>query len=274
MQASFTGMTFTLYPLAVFLTVMLISPISTAGDELNGIQLRICVEESEFPPFNYFSRVDGYKTHDSDGYDIQLLYRLFTPPRWQLQIITLPWPRCMLEVEQGKIDAAMSASANPERRRKFLLSRSYYYLTPGVVFLKRRFPQGLRFNSLAELAQLGTVCGIRGFNYRNFGWDNSQPLSLSKDLPLIPELLIRGRCDFFLARLEIFSGTLKLMDRDPQVIGLATQAIPNTRPEPFYMLVSRQSPHKMALLEEFNTGVTQLEKSGELQLLLQTFTGH
>ncbi|MBO2664194.1 hypothetical protein [Shewanella algae] len=99
-------------------------------------------------------------------------------------------------------------------------------------------------------------------------------MSLSKDLPLIPELLIRGRCDFFLARLEIFSGTLKLMDRDPQVIGLATQAIPNTRPEPFYMLVSRQSPHKMALLEEFNTGVTQLEKSGELQLLLQTFTGH
>ncbi|TWU61161.1 hypothetical protein AYI74_21370 [Shewanella algae] len=72
----------------------------------------------------------------------------------------------------------------------------------------------MRFNSLAELAQLGTVCGIRGFNYRNFGWDNSQPLSLSKDLPLIPELLIRGRCDFFLARLEIFSGTLKLMDRD------------------------------------------------------------
>ncbi|MBO2588435.1 hypothetical protein [Shewanella algae] len=67
---------------------------------------------------------------------------------------------------------------------------------------------------------------------------------------------------------------MKLMDRDPQVIGLATQAIPNTRPEPFYMLVSRQSSHKMALLEEFNTGVTQLEKNGELQLLLQTFTDH
>ncbi|MCE9791528.1 transporter substrate-binding domain-containing protein [Shewanella indica] len=267
-------MKFTLYPFAAFLTVMLISPVSNAKDELNGIPLKICVEESEFPPFNYFSRIDGRKSHNSDGYDIQLLYRLFTPPRWQLHIIALPWPRCMLEVELGKIDAAMSASANPERRRKFLLSRSYYHLTPGVVFLKQSFPKGLRFNSLTELTRIGTVCGIRGFNYHHFGWNNSLPLSLSKDLPLIPELLQRGRCDFFLARLEVFSGTLKLMKRNPQDFGLATQAVPHTRPEPFYMLVSRQSPHKMALLEEFNSGVTLLEKSGELQLLLQAFTDH
>lgn len=266
-------MKLTLYPFAAFLTVMLISPVSNAENELNGVPLKICVEESEFPPFNYFSRIDGRKSHNSDGYDIRLLYRLFPPPDWQLHIIALPWPRCMLEVEQGKIDAAMSASANPERRRKFLLSRSYYYLTPGVVFLKRRFPEGLQFNSLTELAQMGTVCGIRGFNYRHFGWDNAIPLSLSKDLPLIPELLQRGRCDFFLARLEIFAGTLKLMNRDPQAIGLVSQVIPDTHPEPFYMLVSRQSPHKMALLTNFNEGITKLEKSGELQQILQQFTG-
>lgn len=231
-------------------------------------KLIFCVESTEFPPFNYFKRVKGQKT-ESSGYDIDLLKRVFEPAGIEYQVIDLPWRRCLKEVNEGIVDAVMSASLNPQRIRDYIPSAPYYHITPNYFYLKYNYPDGLDISNLNELDKLGKVCGIAGFNYLNFGWDSLDKLYEINDISQLPTMLHKSRCRFFLARKETFAGTLAINNMNNLSELLSGQAVPNSQPEPFHMLVSKKSAFGNLINQLFNKKVLELRKSGELERLLE-----
>ncbi|WP_281213986.1 substrate-binding periplasmic protein [Shewanella insulae] len=228
----------------------------------------ICVENTEFPPFNYFDRDQSVEPR-SIGYDIDILNLAFGQSVLSHRVIALPWNRCLKEVKQGTVDAAMSASLNGERRRDYLISAPYYYLTPSYYYLKTDFPKGVQVQHLGQLIDYGNVCGIKNFNYENFGLTPDFHLFQIRSLAHLPEMLTKKRCQFFLARKETLSGTLAINKMDSFYALLAGIAVPDAKPEPFYMLISKNSPHKEAIKQLFDAKVDSLNKEGKLQPLLE-----
>ncbi len=228
----------------------------------------ICVENTEFPPFNYFDRNQSMEPR-SIGYDIDILNLAFGQSVLSHKVIALPWNRCLKEVKQGTVDAAMSASLNSERRRDYLISAPYYYLTPSYYYLKSDFPKGVEVQRLEELNHYGSVCGIKNFNYENFGLKPDFHLFQIRSLAHLPEMLTKKRCQFFLARKETLSGTLAINKMEDFYTRLAGITAPNAKPEPFYMLISKNSPHKETIKQLFDAKVDSLNKQGKLRPLLE-----
>ncbi|MCE2570867.1 substrate-binding periplasmic protein [Motilimonas eburnea] len=230
-------------------------------------QVLFCVEATEYPPFNYQQR--HQQTSDQwVGYDIDVLKRVFIPAKVDYRIIPLPWLRCLKEVERGEIDGAMSASLNPRRQSLYLATQPYYHLTPSYYYLKSAFPHGVNIKQARDLLNLGSVCGIDGFNYDNFGFSPSDAIYRIKALFQLPKMLEQGRCHFFLARQEVFSATLVLNRLTHLEDKLAAQVMPDTKPEPFHILISRQSRHKEQLLSLLNSKIEAMRQSGKLKRLL------
>jgi len=258
-----------LYPLIVFVCVILLSPIAYGAEELSSFKLRFCVEETEYPPFNYFIRQNGIKTSTLSGYDIDLLERTFKPIGIAYEVLALPWIRCLKDVQNGSIDAAMSASLNRQRATDYIPSIAYYYLTPSYFYLKAEFETPFRIDDINQLADLGTVCGINGFNYQNFGWRKETPISEIRTLQHLPEMLLKRRCKFFLARKEILAGTLALAQAGELPNTLASQVSPNSGKEPFHMLISKRSNYKDMIAKEFNRKVQEMQANHQLEDLYQ-----
>ena len=230
--------------------------------------ITICVENTEFPPFNYFDRNQSVEPR-TIGYDIDLLKLAFDQSELSHKVVALPWNRCLKEVKQGTVDAAMSASLNGERRRDYLISTPYYFLTPSYYYLKTDFPKGVQVKHLEQLKDYGSVCGIRNFNYENFGLKPDFHMFQIRNLAHLPEMLTKKRCQFFLARKETLSGTLAINKMDDFYTQLAGISVPDIQPEPFYMLISKNSPHKETIKQLFDTKVDRLNKEGKLRPLLE-----
>lgn len=247
--------------------LVMIASLYLAGLQLGFAQIIFCVEATEYPPFNYQQR--HQQTPDQlVGYDIDFLKRVFIPAKINYQVIALPWLRCLKEVEQGKIDAAMSASLNPKRESAYLATLPYYHLTPSYYYLKSVFPNGVIIKHATDLTKLGTVCGINGFNYDNYGFDTSQSVYRIKALFQLPKMLEQGRCQFFLARREVFHATLVLNQLSHLEDELVEQVMPDIAPEPFHILISHHSEHKEQLLSLLNQNIKEMSLSGKLQRLL------
>lgn len=258
------------YLLVSTLGVTLLSPFAYATDEQPRSKLRFCVEETEYPPFNYFIRLNGVKTSELGGYDIDLLERTFKPMGIDYEVVALPWRRCLKNVLDGSVDGAMSASLNPQRARDYIPSDAYYYLTPSYFYLTTDFGAQFHVDDINQLAKIGTVCGIQGFNYTNFGWKNTTPLSEINSLQYLPEMLTKQRCRFFLAREEILAGTLALTQDLRIPASLTAKRSPNVRQEAFYMLISKRSPHNGLIAREFNRQVHSMRDTQQLDALYQT----
>lgn len=231
------------------------------------ISLKFCIEDTEFPPFNYFERNNGQITGISDGYDIAILSLAFTADNLRYEVNALPWARCLQSVRNGSHDAAMSASLNAQRRKDFLHSTAYYSLTPSYFYLNNSFDSPPKILQLEDLRHHGQVCGIEGFNYARFGW-MSDTLIKTRHIRNLPRMLKKKRCLFFLDRKETLYSTLALNRLTEFAQQLVSAPTPNQEKEPFHMLISRRSPHSQLIIEKFNTTVMEMAHRGALEELL------
>lgn len=252
----------------IMTTVLVTNFVCPAYAETKHSQLHICVEEEQFPPFNYLQKLSNGK-YITVGYDIDLIEQAFTPAGITFQIVAMPWQRCLNAVITGNFDAAMSASLSTQRKQDYLYSAPYYELSPFYFYLKEDFPSGLTISNFAELAQYGEICGIEGFNYQNFGANETDNIIQVSKIIYLPEMLQRKRCATFLARQETLAATLSINQEhsyDKQLIGTP---IPNAQAETFHMLISKRSPFAGLMSDIFNKKVSELRDSGQLSKLLQ-----
>lgn len=230
-------------------------------------RVNFCADDAQWPPFSYLTK-DGVM----EGYTVALIKRAFAQLSIEASIEQLPWKRCKVATDSGRnFQVALDASASPQRRQTYLLSLPYYHLSPYFFYSRKQFPDGIDINHSSELTNLGTVCGLAGYNYSNFGLDSSKIDSSAHDFYAVSEMTHRGRCSLFVGRYEIVAGLARIgpdLLADPD---LAYAPIPGAPSEPFHMLISRHSDQPEQLKQLLDGIIESMKKSGELDQIRQQY---
>ncbi|WP_372871121.1 substrate-binding periplasmic protein [Shewanella sp.] len=252
-----------LYMLMIYSFVTLFSPFAHSTTER---PLTFCVEVTEFPPFNYFVRENNIKTDILAGYDIDILKRVFEGVPYQ--VVSLPWRRCLMSLTTGAVDAAMSASMNEQRQRDYISSEPYYYLTPGYFYLAKAADTSSEIASGAALQALGSVCGLGGHNYAQFGLTKGSDVIRMVNYRQLAEMLKAGRCRYYLDRLELLPAAIAILG-ESFMPPLHKGRITGAPSEPFFMLISPKSSRRSWLQIHFNDKIAELRSQGQLAKILE-----
>ncbi len=241
---------------------MLISNASADGIPSQGT-INIC-SEAGWPPY-----IDVNKNKQNQGYDVDVLKKVFKPNNVNYSIKMLPWKRCVHWTKHGKkYQIVSSAGSNDERQKNFLFTRDYYSITPSFFYSKARFPDGPGVKSIEDFKQL-KVCGVLGFNYSNFLIPVEDIDTTAKNYTQIVEKMERKRCDVFLAQYEIFIAFSHKGDNYIENYNLTYEPIPGGTKDKYYFMISRKLEYANELKTLIDREINKLETQGELELLLE-----
>ena len=154
------------------IVIWLLSFLSASQSVAEMRKLKFCGDKAGWPPYTY--ELDG----SVKGYDIDVLDQLLKPEGIEYQVYMLPWKRCLKFVEDGTIDVVVSASGTKQRENIYRLTERYYSVEPHYFYLSSSFPKGLHL-SASEAAKKYTVCGLRGYDYSNFGLASEEVIRTS-----------------------------------------------------------------------------------------------
>ncbi|GGY49156.1 hypothetical protein GCM10011297_22480 [Bacterioplanes sanyensis] len=225
--------------------------------------LTFCGDSAGWPPYTY--EENGVVK----GYDVDVLKAILEPQGITVDVQMLPWKRCLQDTDNGKIHAALSASANDERRKKYRLTEYYYTVQPSYIYVKERFPGGVQLTASEALKQ-HKICGLRGYNYDGFGLSSEKVDRDTNNFKQLFQKTKAGRCDLILARYEILVG-FALMGENYLTDEWGYNAIPGIEGDKFYMLVSRNIPDSEAVEKKLSDGIKQLRSEGKLEALLKPY---
>ncbi|WP_163832118.1 substrate-binding periplasmic protein [Spartinivicinus ruber] len=249
------------------------SPLLVAETtHLKNQTIHACSGEEEWPPYAFFQRMNGKKTKEVKGYTIDVLTNILTHHQIKLIVNLIPWQRCLKWVALNKrYHIVLDASYNAQRDESYLLTRDYYQLTPYYFYANKSFPNGLEVKNPINLTKYGTLCGLHGYNYTNFGVNDSVVNKGARDYASLVVKTLSARCSFSLARYEIIVG-FKLVGQDFFLDKKLRYArIPKTNPENFYMLISKNYQYAHELKSILDKGITQLERTGKLHSFLKKY---
>lgn len=228
------------------------------------LNISICDDENEWPPYSYFQRVNGKKTDHLTGYAVAVIDEIFTNRQVAYKIDMIPWPRCLAVVNLGKQYAmVLNMSHNPERAKNFLFSRPYYATTAYYYYSKRNHPNGLQISKPADIRKY-RVCGVQGYNYEGYGMKPGEVDQGAKGFDALISKVQLGRCGLFLEKDEVMTayaaiGKNYLADPD---IGKAP--IPGMKPNLFYFAISKRFERAEELRAIIDEELLHMEASGKL----------
>ena len=236
-----------------------------------GSTIATCNDGGEWPPFLYHVRENGVRTDKVVGYDIDVLTRIFEKHELNFTFDLIAWSRCLHEVEQGDNYRMVSSVAySEERAKKYLVTEPYYTVQPHYFYPKANFPNGLDIESLDDFVNY-KVCGLRGYNYTNFGISPEIIDTGTKVFEQLIEKTVRKRCDIFLGRFEIFAGFAKTGNNYIGDNNLGTAPMPGVPGDKFYMMISRNYEDAEELKQILDEGIIEITASGEAESLLAPY---
>jgi polar amino acid transport system substrate-binding protein len=115
------------------------------------------------------------------------------------------------------------------------------------------------------------VCGRLGYSYFNFGLNPADVDKNQINYHNLVNMLLRGRCTTFLARLEAFAGTALVGKNYLLNKKITYQVLPKVSNENMYMLISKKYQYAQQLKTLLDQGFAELKKSGESRALLQHY---
>lgn len=250
--------------------VFLYGSVQTFAQEAR--EIRICGDGSEWPPFHFLEKdANGNKTDTVIGYSVDVLNEILKPKGYVLKFFMPPWKRCLSDTENGKYHIALDASYSEERQNKYLLTASHYATHAKFFFVKERFKSIHTLTQSSQFFAQGNVCGLQGYNYEGISSQikNNQIEQPAKNFTSLVAMTKSGRCAFFIARSEIIHGFSKLGENllGDGILGETT--IPDSKPDLFYLLISRQADNAQTLLQDINSGIHRLRTNHRLEAILK-----
>lgn len=205
------------------------------------------------------------------GFSITLFNRIAEQLQQRASFKELPWARCLAEVKEGRIDLAIDAYEDAERRKVFLYSAPYHTLTPQI-FYRRSDAHRLGFPTLT-LASLRKLhgCGIFEYTYDHYGLDATQmDLGTKNDQAMLTKLKL-GRCDYALEEMEYIVGGRRTKADWPDETELASFQPAWSKPPQVHFLIGKTNPKSHELQTRVNDIIASSEKSGFLKTLRKTY---
>ncbi|MBB5204708.1 polar amino acid transport system substrate-binding protein [Inhella inkyongensis] len=236
---------------------------------LDGGVVRACDDANEWPPY---TQRDTHSPLGVGGYSVDVLRKILARHGLNLEIVLLPWRRCLEEVRQGqRFVMLLNAARTPQRERDYWLSEPYYETRTHYLWSLRTHPKGLDLRSAEDLRPLrmGAVAGYESLNLDRWGLTVH---SRAPNFVSLIQMLHRDRIDSVLVAEEMFrlgpDGRVQPPWDDAE---LGHAALPGALTTPFHMLFSRRNPQGEALRALVNHELSSLRRSGELQRLLKAY---
>lgn len=231
--------------------------------------LRVCESDLDYPPFSYLVRNQNGQQH-LEGFSINLLHRVIDSAKWDVQLVILPFNRCLRDsADLSAADMILTASSNEEREKIFLASDAFWQAHFHAFYLASRFPKGLPLVHKEDLRRF-QLCGIKGHNVSMFNVPENEMDLGSASYDAIFRKLKIGRCEVFPYNLEVIEGHKLIGKNWLDNSGIGHQEIPEVGTKAFQMLISRRYPYALHLQSEINAALQTLQSSGELQKLYTT----
>ncbi|MGD8110752.1 substrate-binding periplasmic protein [Vibrio sp. TRT 17S01] len=225
--------------------------------------IHLCGDAVDWPPYTYTDKGQVL------GVDVDILRNIFDKHDIRYDVSMTSWTRCLRGVEQGMYDIALSATFAKEREQKYLYTDWYYDITPVYVFSRMNHPKGIELKSPSDLNNY-VVCGIFGYNYRDFNLDDIQQYANSIYQGL--NAVRQKQCDVFISWKEIHQGFQKIWNIS--IIGdeFEERNVPNMDKHRFYMMISQTRADKEQLRELINKEIARLKRSGEIENIISRHT--
>ena len=244
---------------AIAINLCAATTIGAAAQNRNAEELTGCA--SNTPPFVVMK--SGVAT---SGLSFELFQFVARQMGRAPKVGELPWARCLSDVKAGRIDVAIDAYEDADRRRSFLYSSAYYTLTPQIFY--RRSASNSIF-PVSNVKDLGALkgCGVHEYTYEHYDLDaRTLDRGATNNLQMLQKLKY-GRCDFALEELEYIIGS-----RDYSPSWLDETDIQSFRPTwargpTLHFLVGKAHVHGEELMREVNSGIDSARKTGAAKAL-------
>jgi len=205
------------------------------------------------------------------GFSISLFNRIAEQLQQRASFKELPWARCLEEVKEGRIDLAIDAYEDAERRKVFLYTVPYHTLTPQVFYRRSDANRlGFPFLTLAALQKL-RGCGAHEYTYEHYGLEAAKmDLRAKNDQTMLAKLTM-GRCDYAVEELEYVVGGRRTERNWPDESELSSFQPTWAKAPQVHFLISQAHPKAQELQNQVNEVISISEKNGFLNALRKTF---
>jgi len=211
---------------------------------VNSYAEKVVICSAEFP---------GFTNKDGSGYYWDILRKIFTSESMEFEYASIPFSRCLISLEQGKVDGVAAFFKTAKRMKKFTYAKSrIHFSSYGLFYLEHT-----KFNGLDNIK--GRVGKVRGYDFSTW-----LPATMSFELLKDPvqgiKMLNAGRIKYYAEDTADFEFTLK---RTPRArLSDYNRTIILTKD-----LFSAFSKSKKGqrLANVFDKGLARLAKSGVIQ---------
>ena len=225
----------------------------------------ICDDNSEWPPYSYFPRIEGKAdTSRLTGAMIELIDKIFDLIQMDYTITAIPWKRCLYEVanfaHHQTYEIAIEGTLSEERLDHYYVTSYVYTTTGGYWYSKAKYPQGPIVKSPQDLKHYN-LCGIFGYNYAGYGVSPDSISSHPKSYQAAFDMISLGRCDLFLSNIPTVLGKVTLGELTvPE--GVVGAKVPGVESGTFHIFIAKTSPRALALLTNINQALHVLTFRG------------
>lgn len=243
------------------------APLFAAETAAQKNTVSICAEPDPGPRIYWKRDEHGQPTKQAVGASIDIVRAAFGRANIHVEFTgEFPWTRCVALVEAGKIDFAMDAYIDEERKKKFDFSSHYYLMTPQIY---TRTADNLVIKHISELKSL-KGCGVLGASY---GYIDMKPEEL--DLGIGYDSLFRKlkakRCDYFVEELEVMIA-MKSIGKLPFDDNEVTHSPAYGVKSPSRHLMTQKNSAAAKLLPQFNSELSKIMQTGEAARIWKSHT--
>lgn len=222
-------------------------------------EIKICDDGDEWPPYAFYERTKGVKSHKVIGYSVDFLDEILKKNKLKGTYSLIPWSRCLDGVKKGEFDLALNATINPDRLEQFFTTEAYYILSESYIY--KAGNSSAKIQSTKDFKKK-IICGQKGYNYTYLEIEDSDIKYSMNSFPSAIEMIKSGRCDLMPVNTEVILG-YKLIGvgnfiDDPS---LKIEKIPGVPGTEYVMLVSKSRPYSAELLKLINAGISDLKNS-------------
>lgn len=213
------------------------------------------------PPFKI---IEGQALKGING---DILKEIFRDTGLVLKIRHCPWKRCLIELEDGKIDVFIGLFISPEREKKFHFCEPPYKDRSDKAFYLRK-GQAHRVKKYEDLYQL-KIGVTRGYkNFERFDNDEKLKKEFVADHILNLTKLVEGRIDVFI-QTEVAADYLIKINGFGDRIEKASYKYGKIHPS--YFVVSRKSPY-MNRIDDFEKNLRRFVKEKKYIEIIKKWT--
>ena len=209
-----------------------------------------------------------YICDNETGYVVELTKRAFNSQGYEVDFVTFPYKRALVEVQKNNVDAVLAVTGKAMKDYDLVSGDIIVGYNSNDFFTATDSDK--RFYHLDDLAKVNQIAVITGYHYGKElnQWLRKNPNTFyaSGDTPLADNIvrLVKRRHSAILDNRSVIEHTASLLNLKNDIRYAGTMG----EPDPLFIGFNQ---HKKAIVSVFVRGIEQLKISGEYQAILDKY---